>query len=205
MQQERRELFGAGAERTVVVLVCEPSDRAGGLRLAKSASYTLPGRPGAYRRTEVVLGEFFDALACSGLPVHAVLRLHPKDDPADYCRYEGETGQISIAEDPLEVVYYADAVVGPTGNLMTEAALLGKPALAIVPDPAECEWIPAATTPPIPKIWTREALNEALAALLQGPHPTYRRVDLTRQTLVEVMLAGTAVRRTARTAVEAAR
>ena len=201
-KRKRRQLFGTGAERTVVVLVCEPSYRAGGLRFTKSASYTLPGRPGAFRRTDVVAGEVFDALGRLGLPVHTVLRLHSKDDPAGYRTWAGEAGQFSAAEDPLEVVFFADAVVGLTGNLMTEAAILGKPVLAVVPDPAECEWIPEATAPTIPIVWTREALDHALAALLRGPRPAYRRVDVARSSLAEVVLAAALEPRAARATAE---
>ena len=56
-----------------------------------------------------------------------VLRLHPKNDPQEFAAYGTEIDQVSRAEPALDVVYAADAVVGLTTILLSEAAFLGRP------------------------------------------------------------------------------
>jgi hypothetical protein len=72
-----------------------------------------------------------------------VLRLHPKNTRDEFAAYLGEFDEVSAGGDPLALIHSADAVVGMTSMLLLEAALLGRPTLAIVPRAVERDWLPS--------------------------------------------------------------
>lgn len=103
---------------------------------AGSVQTQVPGR------TESALKMLLDALAGFTPRPYVVLRAHPKDGAQDYAEFSREIGAPRKDGDALEMAFAADLIVGTTSMLMTEAALLGRPVIAIVPDPAERCWLP---------------------------------------------------------------
>jgi hypothetical protein len=152
--------------RKIVVFAAEGSARVLGTPPERLASYSLVGRGHRSGRTEIALEELLDALQAVGPRPYLVLRAHPKDRLEDYAPYAGEISAISSVGDPFEIVFAADLVVGTTSMLVTEAALLGRPTVAIVPVPEEEGWLPSvkAGLTPVARIRTD------LVRLLQEGH-----------------------------------
>lgn len=138
--------------RPWVLFLSERSEGLDQTRFRKSATYTLPAPLGEERRTHVVLAAFLAALdALSPRPI-AILRLHPKDEPAEYQAYAGAFDATSQTEAPHELVFAADLVVGMTTMLLAEAVALGRPVLSIVPRVYEAVWLPASVRQMIPVV-----------------------------------------------------
>lgn len=186
---KRITLFGpAGHEKIVMVFLCEISDGLRPEEFHRSSAYTLIGSSKSTKRTHVVLDEVIAGLKFLGKEVYVVARLHPKDDQFDYSDYMQRVNCFSVNEDPLEVVYFADLVIGMTTSLLTEAALLGRPVLSVTPRPEEAIWLPRIMRPPIPCVHTTEALRAALDSLLSGPPVIdYKRLDRERSSLSETV------------------
>lgn len=185
----RTGLFGdAAAGKRIVVFLCEISDGLVSSDFLRSPDYTLQGGGDSDKRTHIVLDEVLDALQPDREDVFLVLRLHPKDTAKEYEAYAGRADWISQAEDPLRVVGLADAVVGMTTNLLTEAAVLGTPVLSVVPRPMERDWVSQMTRPPIPVVWTRSGLRAGLRDLLAGSRSERQRVDLDRPGLADCLM-----------------
>lgn len=71
-----------------------------------------------------------------------ILRLHPKDDPSLYVCYAEDADIIHYGgRNVLEMIYGADLIVGNTSMLLSEAALLGKHTLSIIPHEEEKNWL----------------------------------------------------------------
>jgi predicted glycosyltransferase len=140
----RRRVFpNAPANHEVLVFVSEGSARVLRTPSERLASYSVVGRGNRSGRTEIALEEVLEALPAVVPRPYVVLRAHPKDDPEDYAAYRQEINLISAGGDALEIVFAADLVVGTTSMLVTEAALLGRPTVAIVPVPQETQWLPS--------------------------------------------------------------
>jgi len=168
----RQQLFpGLREPRPVILLLTEPF---GGLNDAedrRTPDYTLLGRGTSERRNDIVIEEFLDAAKQLQPTPYIVLRLHPKNRAAEFKRYEQEFDQISTGGSPLEMVYAADLAVGMTSMLLLEAALLGRPTLAVLPRAAEKEWLPAPADGAIPSVTDRDALRAVLPDLLRDKTP----------------------------------
>lgn len=166
----RRRLFARAAEaQKIVIFVCEGSRRTEKWPAEVFATYTLAGRGDVPGRTEAVLEEFLDAAASIVPRPYLVLRIHPKDERADYAAYLHAFDQVSDGGSPLEAVYAADLAVGMTSMLLLEAALLDRPTLSIVPRPSEREWLPSVGLGLTPCVASREELRAVLPAMLSGP------------------------------------
>lgn len=164
----RDRIFPAAAGRPIVVFVSEGSARAAPLSEEELAEYTLRGRSGSNGRTEIVLEELIDALANASPKPYLVLRVHPKDDAADFASYAPMIDKLSKDESALHVVYAADLVVGMTSMLLTEAELLGCAVLAIIPRQAEIEWLPLTRSGGLTAATTRTAIADRLRGLSPG-------------------------------------
>lgn len=165
---QARALPEMPAGAPLVVFLAEISDGFGAARYRRSADYTLAGRGGADGRTEIVLEELLDALAALPRRPSLALRLHPKNDPAEFAAYREELDAISIGGPPYALVFAADLVVGMTTTLLAEAVLLGRPTLAVLPREAERAWLPPVAAEATPVVTTRTALRRELTRLLAG-------------------------------------
>ena len=117
---------------------------------------------GEDRRTHIVLAAFLKARRLLDPPPLVLLRLHPKEDAAEYDTYDADFDTVSQAESALETVFAADLVVGMTTMLMAEAVALGRPALAILPRAGESMWLPAAVREFIPVVVRQREIAPAL-------------------------------------------
>lgn len=188
-RNKRREaLFGSNVRsKKVVVFMSETSD---GLRppaFHRTESYTLQGWGNSDKRTHIVLQEVIDALRPLRDQVHFVMRLHPKDDKIEYAPFADFVDQVSQQEDARDVVYFADAVIGMTTNLIAEAAVMAVPVLSVVPQVAEERWLAQMTKPGVRVVNRRDDLPKALADLLFVAAPVRKRVDLDRPGLADTL------------------
>ncbi len=131
-----------------------------------SPEYSLDGRGGRDDRTGIVIEAFLDASATLNPRPYRLLRLHPKNTRAEFGPLLEEFDGISQAGTPLEIVFACDLVCGMTTMLLYEAALLGRPTLAILPRAAEGAWLPTIASGVTPAAITRPALSRMLPTLL---------------------------------------
>ena len=153
--------------RPVLVFLAERSGGLAAERMVRGPGYSLMGRGGDARRTNIVLEEVLDAVATLSPRPCFVLRLHPKNDPQEFAAYGAEIDLVSRDGSALELVYAADAVVGLTTILLGEAAALGCPVLSVVPREYEQEWLLAPRECSVPCVWKRDALIAALKLVLR--------------------------------------
>lgn len=145
------------------------SEISGGLdpqQYRRSADYSLDGRGGRDDRTGIVIEAFLDESAILTPRPYRLLRLHPKNTRDEFGTLLDEFDGISQAGTPLEMVFACDLVCGMTTMLLYEAALLGRPTLAILPRAAEGAWLPTIAAGITPAAITRPALSRMLPALL---------------------------------------
>jgi hypothetical protein len=176
----RRRCLPAAGDRMVLAFVAEVSTGLNPAQYRKSSDYTLHGRGGRCLRTEIVLEELIDGVAALPVRPFMVLRLHPKTTRAEFADFLPAFDAVSDAGAPLDLVYAADVVAGMSSMLLFEAALLGRPTLAVLPREVERTWLPAGAEGVVAVATTREALRRQLAALLAGAEPG-RRPDVARR------------------------
>jgi hypothetical protein len=163
----RRRIFpNCPAGRPVVVFLAERSNGFDPGAFMRNAEYTLNGRSGDNRRTNIVLEEVLEAVARLEPRPYVVLRLHSKNDPSEFAAYEPEIDWVSSSEPALELVYAADLVIGMTTMLLTEAATLGVPSLSVTPRACERDWLLAPPNMSIPAVHDRAALSERIRSML---------------------------------------
>jgi hypothetical protein len=162
----RKRIFG-NKDKRIVVYVSEGSERLGCWDTHRYCEdYTLHGWGESKGRTEIVLEEVIHALKNVRDDIFFVMRLHPKDGRHDFDAYKNDIDYFSIDENPLELVYSSDLVLGSTSMLLTEASILGRKVLSIVPKPSEREWLPAVREGVVKCVYTREDLNGILRTYL---------------------------------------
>ncbi|OGV51854.1 MAG: hypothetical protein A2X49_03540 [Lentisphaerae bacterium GWF2_52_8] len=161
-----RRVCPLAGDRKVLVFMAELSGGLQAREFMRSADYTLPGRGGSDKRTNIIFEELLDALKEVSPRPFLVLRLSPKNSLDEFAAYTGEFDFISEGGNHLEIIYLADAVVGMTSTAMLEAAALGRPALSILPRESEKKWLPALAQGYLPCVCTRDALRRALPGLL---------------------------------------
>ena len=164
----RERLIPEAGDRPVLVFLAERSDGLDPDQFRRSPEYTLVGRGGEQRRTNIVLEEVLDSVGRAGSKPYIVLRLHPKSDVDEFAPYQTEFDMVSREENALELCFCADIVVGLTTILLAEASTLGTSVLSVVPREAEREWLLDAPTGPIPCVWKRYALDCALREALSS-------------------------------------
>lgn len=157
-------------EQQVIVFVSERSMRAIPLSDDLLSKYTFKGRGNSRGRTEIVLEEFLDAVNAYHKKPYIVLRVHPKDSIDDFAVYQEEVDIISHGGSALEMIYAADIVVGMTSMLLTEAAILGRKTLSIIPVSEEKAWLPGVRNRITPCATNREELQIMLRKLLRNTH-----------------------------------
>jgi hypothetical protein len=166
--RRRRLLPSAPARSRIVVFASEVSAGLDPAGYARTDEYTLTGRGGATERTHVVLEEVLDALAGRRPPAYLVVRLHPKERPEAFAWAGAEVGCLHSGGDPLALLSVADLVLGMTSALLSEAVLLGQPALSILPREREREWMPPMAGS-IPIVTRRKDLARALDRFWRDP------------------------------------
>ena len=107
----------------------------------KTNEYSLQGYSDSKKRTEIVFEEFLTALKDFREEVKIYLRLHPKEKKSSYKKYFGYIDQFSFKENSIKFVNRMDLIVGMTTNLISEARVLGKECLSILPRDSEINWI----------------------------------------------------------------
>jgi hypothetical protein len=165
----RQRLFPEIAHgRRVVVFVSEGVPRFGQLPRHALSDFGFQGRGLDRGRTRVILEEVLDAVAGLDERPYLVFRAHPTEPVEPYAEYGVEIDRISADGSPLELVYAADLVIGMTSMLLLEAALLGRPTLAVLARPAEAELLPSVRSGVTPFVLDRAALRAALPGLLHA-------------------------------------
>ena len=165
----RQRLFPrVSVYQKVLVFVSEGSARIKPRTQTYLSECTLPCDGTSVGRTEIVLKEFLDAIKLVSPRPYMVLRPHPKDVIEDYAAYQGEFDLISSSGSSIECLYAADFVIGMTGTVMMEAALLGLHSLAIVPRAVELDLLPTIQSGITPFVTTREQLRSAISDFMQN-------------------------------------
>jgi hypothetical protein len=164
----RRKMFPANQkDDPVVVFVSEISTGLNPGKYNHTPDYTLHGRGVSKGRTEIVIEEFLDAIEAYRTKPYLVLRLHPKNTKEELFPFLDAFHQVSQEEPPLELVYASDLIVGMTTMLLTEAAILGRPTLSIVPRITEKVALPTIRAGITPCVTTRNELRAILPDLIK--------------------------------------
>lgn len=129
--------------KIVAVFAAEISSGLNQEQFLLSKEYTLFGRGGSKKRTDIILEELIDAIAFLPERPYLVLRLHPKNELSEFAEYMQNFDQISRDQPLLDMLFASDCVIGMTSMLLLEAALLGKPTFSIVPRKEERVWLPS--------------------------------------------------------------
>lgn len=127
--------------RPLIMFLAETSDGLDPAQFRRSREYTLEGRGGRDGRTEICLEETIDALAGAAPDAALVLKPHPKNVAETFAPYAADLAGVGIGIDPLEAVYAADLVIGMTSILLFEAAVMGRPTIAVTPRECEAAWL----------------------------------------------------------------
>lgn len=138
------------------------------------AEYGFAGRGIDKGRTKIILEEVLDAVARMDGKPYVVFRVHPIEKAEDYAEYGAEIDLFSSGGSPLELVYASDLTVGMTSMLLLEAALLGRPTLAVLAQQSEVELLPSVRSGLTPYVLNRAALRDRLPVMLGGPIPPQR-------------------------------
>ncbi|MBX7199594.1 MAG: hypothetical protein K1X51_09475 [Rhodospirillaceae bacterium] len=162
----RRVLGDVPAEVPVIVFAAEVSTGLVPALYRASDRYTIHGSGKSVYRSDIVIEELLGALALVTPKPYTVLRLHPKNTEAELAPFFAGFDTVSMGGSALELVFASDAVVGMTSILLAEAAILGRPVLAILPRLEEYEWLPSILRGQIPLASTRAQIQEGVAALL---------------------------------------
>lgn len=156
------------ADTRLCLFAAETSDGLDPAEFQRSDAYTLTGRGESNGRTEICLEEVIDALGAVKNPASLVLRLHPKNTPEQFAPYMDDIAALSLGGDPLEAVYAADLVIGMTSVLLFEAAVMGRPTLAVTPRASERAWLTSIGLGLTRHVCTSTDLRDTLKAALAG-------------------------------------
>ncbi len=161
-------LPGIGENQKAIVFVAEGAARLRRLSpVTPSHEHTLRGWGVSEGRTEIILEEFLTAVQSLSPRPYLILRPHPKDAPDDYQDYVRHFDRVDSTSSPLELVYSADLIVGATSMLLQEAAIMGRPVLAIIPRPEEKDYLLGVRTGAIPFATTRCELETILSQFVR--------------------------------------
>jgi hypothetical protein len=161
----RARLFPGLGNRPLYLFLAAPIDAFDRESSYRNAGYTLAGRGHSTFRSMIALEEVLDAARLDARRPAVALRLHPKNDPADFESCRGELAAVMQGGDVHESVWAADAVLGMPTMLLLEAMLMGRSALGVLPTPQEVSNLPAIEDGIIPAVWTRADLHAVLPKL----------------------------------------
>jgi len=191
VRDERRRLEEVGAEQlrrshgfapaknqTIIVFCAEISAGLKPQQFLRSAEYTLSGDARHSQRTEIVLDEFLAGFNAQKEKPYLVLRLHPKNDREDFAEFLSNFDLISEGGSSLEVVFCGDLIVGMTSVILTEAALLGRATVSIVPRLSERDWLPTIAMGITKTCTTSKEILEVFSDELEAHQPDATALDL---------------------------
>ena len=155
-------------DQRIITFISEGEHRFNLLPKATFARFGFQGRGVDKGRTKIILEEVLDVVKeCSRRP-YVVFRAHPTEQTDGYIQYGAEINYFSSDESPLELIYASDLVVGMTSILLLEAALLGRPTLAVLTQPSEVALLPNVRNGLTPHALTRHDLRKLLPSLLDA-------------------------------------
>lgn len=164
----RRETFPElPPDDALILFLTELSDGLDPAQFRRTPEYSLNGRGDADGRTEIVLEEVLDAAAARP-GTHIALRLHPKTPLSLYSEYIDDIAAVSTGGSAHPALLAADLVIGLSTALLTEAALMGRPVLSVLPRAAEAAWLSGGPGL-VPFVTTRNDLRRILAEALDDP------------------------------------
>ena len=136
----RAEVLPAAGTRPIVVFLAEQRFS---LDPGIPVDADLSAFPGdKLRRVDAVLDVVLDTMEGLSSRPFVVLRLHPKNSRDEFAAFERRLDLVSVGDDPLPLLYCADAVVGLTTTLLAEAAVLGRPVLPVAARAEDKAWMP---------------------------------------------------------------
>ena len=103
--------------------------------------------------------------------------MQPKEKVEFFDEYKKEIDFLCQGGNPLEFVYAADVVVGMTSILMSEAALLKKPTLSIIPRYIETEWLSSIGMGITPFVYKKKDITPFLKKILAKPQTFISKVN----------------------------
>ncbi|MFH1873158.1 MAG: hypothetical protein ABIK82_14980 [Pseudomonadota bacterium] len=163
----RKTLFPEVAPgRKIIIFISEGALRYELLPKRTSGDYGFTGRGVDKGRTKIILEEVLDAVATLTEKPYVVFRAHPIEQVEDYAEYGNEIDRFSSGGSPLELVYASDLTIGMTSMLLLEAALLGRPTLAVLAQASEVDLLPSVRSGVTPHVLNRAELRKQLSALL---------------------------------------
>jgi len=118
-------------------------------------------------------------------PLHLAVKLHPKNEPADFRHLTAPGGpglRVTVhwkEQPPLPLVMASDVVLGMTSVLLVESILLGRPTVSLQPGARREDGLIATVVGAIPRLDSREACLRTLRGLLRDE--TFRAAYLERQ------------------------
>jgi hypothetical protein len=165
----RKRLFpDLAPEQKILTFISEGALRYQLLPRRTMEDYCFAGRGVDKGRTKIILEEVLDAVAELAEKPYVVFRAHPIEQAADYAEYANEINRFSSGGDPLELVYASDLTVGMTSMLLLEAALLGRPTLAVLARVTEADLLPSVRSGLTPHVLDRKGLRTVLPELLSA-------------------------------------
>lgn len=171
-QEFRRRLFPElDPGRQLIVFVSEGIPRFGQISGRVSYDFGFQGRGINKGRTRIIFEEVLDAVAELSCQPYVIFRAHPTENVENYAEYQPEIHGISSDGSPLELVYAADLVIGMTSMLLLEAALLGRPTLAVLAHASEADWLPSVRNGLTPHVQYRLDLRKLMPKLLSAIPP----------------------------------
>lgn len=166
--EKRAAIFGEGcSDRQILVFISERSDGPDSTEYMKSAEYVLEGWGYTKERTKIVLEEVLYALSSLSPRPALMVRLHPREDAADYANYIEMIDGFTQGNDPYEEIYFSDGIVGLSSTLLVEAAAMGVPVLSILPREKECDWVPQMDGIEITTVTKHSEIPIALTSMLK--------------------------------------
>jgi hypothetical protein len=163
----RKRLFpDVASGRRILTFVSEGAARYGRLPQRSSREYGFTGRGVHKGRTKIILEEILDAVSGLAERPYVVFRAHPTESIDAYAEYKTEIDFFSSGGLPLELVYATDLTVGMTSMLLLEAALLGRPSLAVLAHVTEADLLPNVRNGLTPYVLNSHDLRKFLPDLL---------------------------------------
>ena len=166
--------------RQILTFISEGTMRFGRRPRLLFHEYGFSGRGVDKGRTKIILEEVLDAVAELAERPYVVFRAHPTECIDAYAEYNAEIDHFSSGGLPLELIYASDLVVGMTSMLLLEAALLGRPSLAVLAHETEIDFLANVRNGLTPYVLNRNDLRKLLPDLLRtdSVRPALRKAEI---------------------------
>lgn len=154
-------------KQKLIVFLSELSSGLNEQDFVKNKNYTLQGTGGSIERTQIVFEELLHAIEQLPEKPYLVVRLHPKENSKKYSAYSNKVDAFSQEQDPHEITYSADIVVGLSTSLLAESNLIGANCISILPKKEERSWLPQVTEPEIEILHYRNEIINSIQNKLE--------------------------------------